>query len=189
GTGLAGDIQAASVGVCPLPVQRLGAPAHGRCGPTVPEDAAKSVTGGGRGTGLAVQDRLPGLGGGPLAQRRPYSTALAARIGAVPIGSSWTNVLDRASLGCTVVDCKPNCNPGRDLSYALRAGSRALLAGSNPALASGSQVPAGGDRWLLTAVRGHLGDTWRTPVMRRPCARRRRRTILRFQARHSQFGT
>jgi hypothetical protein len=28
-----------------------------------------------------------------------------------------------------------------------------------PVLASCSQVAAGGDRWLLTAVRGHLGDT------------------------------
>jgi hypothetical protein len=78
GTGLAGDIQAASVGVYSLPVQQLGAPAHGRCGPTVPEDAAKRVTVGGRGTGLAVQDRLPGLGGGPLAQRLPYSTAFSS---------------------------------------------------------------------------------------------------------------
>jgi hypothetical protein len=45
------------------------------------------------------------------------------------------------------------------MTYALRACSRALLAGSNPAPASGSQVAAGGDRWLLMAVRGHLGDT------------------------------
>jgi hypothetical protein len=34
-----------------------------------------------------------------------------------------------------------------------------------PALASRSQVAAGGGRWLLTAVRGHLGGT---PVMHRP---------------------
>ena len=46
-----------------------------------------------------------------------------------------------------------------DLSYTLRAGSRALLAGSNLVSASGSQVAAGGDHWLLTAVRRHLGDT------------------------------
>ena len=38
-------------------------------------------------------------------------------------------------------------------------GSRAFLAGSNLVPASGSQVAAAGDRWLLTAVRGHLGDT------------------------------
>jgi len=44
-------------------------------------------------------------------------------------------------------------------SYALRGCSRALLAGSKPALASCWQVAAGGDRWLLMAVRGHLGDT------------------------------
>src|SRR5262249_37936381 len=45
------------------------------------------------------------------------------------------------------------------MTYALRGCSRALLAGSKLALASCSQVAAGGDRWLLTAVRGHLGDT------------------------------
>jgi hypothetical protein len=39
--------------------------------------------------------------------------------------------------------------------------------GSKHVLASRSQVAAGGDRWLLTAVRGHLGDT---SVMRRPVA-------------------
>jgi hypothetical protein len=36
---------------------------------------------------------------------------------------------------------------------------RALLAGSKHALASCPQVAAGDDRWLLTTVRGHLGDT------------------------------
>src|SRR5215471_8853895 len=45
------------------------------------------------------------------------------------------------------------------MTYALRGCSRALLAGSKLALASCSQVAAGGNRWLLTAVRGHLGDT------------------------------
>jgi hypothetical protein len=44
-------------------------------------------------------------------------------------------------------------------SYALRECSRALLAGSKAALASCSQVAVGGDRWLLTAGRGHLGGT------------------------------
>jgi hypothetical protein len=34
-------------------------------------------------------------------------------------------------------------------SYSLRECSRALLAGSKPALASGSQVVAGGDHWLF----------------------------------------
>jgi len=45
------------------------------------------------------------------------------------------------------------------MTYALRGRSRALLAASKPALASCSQVAAGGGRWLLMAVRGHLGDT------------------------------
>ena len=45
------------------------------------------------------------------------------------------------------------------MTYALRGCSRALLAGSKAALASCSQVAAGGNRWLLMAVRGHLGDT------------------------------
>src|SRR5215472_6559011 len=54
------------------------------------------------------------------------------------------------------------------MTYALRACSRALLAGSKPALASCLQVAAGGDRWLLTAVRGHLGGTL---VMRGPSPR------------------
>src|SRR5215470_8692890 len=34
-----------------------------------------------------------------------------------------------------------------------------VVRGSKPAQASCSQVAAGGDRWLLMAVRGHLGDT------------------------------
>jgi hypothetical protein len=34
-----------------------------------------------------------------------------------------------------------------------------LLAGTKPSLASCPQVAAGGDRWLLMAVRGHPGDT------------------------------
>ena len=45
------------------------------------------------------------------------------------------------------------------MTYALRGCSRALLAGPEHALASCSQVAAGGGRWLLTAGRGHLGDT------------------------------
>jgi len=57
------------------------------------------------------------------------------------------------------------------------------LRGSKPALASCSQPVAGGNRWLLMAVRGHLGGTL---VMRRPGARgpaeRRRRMIVSFQA-------
>jgi hypothetical protein len=44
-------------------------------------------------------------------------------------------------------------------TYALRGCSRALLAGSRPAFPSGSASAAGGDGWLLMAVRGHLGDT------------------------------
>jgi hypothetical protein len=44
-------------------------------------------------------------------------------------------------------------------AYALRGCSRALLAGSRPAFPSGSASAAGGDCWLLMAVRGHLGDT------------------------------
>ena len=53
-------------------------------------------------------------------------------------------------------------------TYALRECSRALLAGSKHALASCPQVVAGGDRWLLMAVRGHLGDT--VAVSRRSCS-------------------
>jgi hypothetical protein len=45
------------------------------------------------------------------------------------------------------------------MAYALRTGSRALLARSNLGPASGSQVAVGGNRWLLTVVRGHVGDT------------------------------
>jgi len=43
------------------------------------------------------------------------------------------------------------------MTYALRGYSRAFLARSEVALPSGSLVAADGDRWLLTAVRGHLG--------------------------------
>ena len=42
-------------------------------------------------------------------------------------------------------------------SYALRECSRALLVVSKPALASCSQVAAGGDCWLLMAIRGISG--------------------------------
>src|SRR5215475_14448131 len=57
-------------------------------------------------------------------------------------------------------------------TYALRACSRALLVASMPAPASSSQVAAGGHRWLLTAVRGHLGGhALGTLVMRSPGAR------------------
>src|SRR5689334_13820769 len=45
------------------------------------------------------------------------------------------------------------------MTYALRGCSHALLAGSKLLLASYSRVAAGGGRWLLTVVRGHLGDT------------------------------
>ena len=45
------------------------------------------------------------------------------------------------------------------LTYALRGCHGALIAGPKRALASSSQVAAGGGRWLLMAVRGHLGDT------------------------------
>lgn len=48
-------------------------------------------------------------------------------------------------------------------SYALRACSRALLASSNPLFPLGSAGAAGGDRGLLMAVRGHVGDTPRLP--------------------------
>lgn len=40
----------------------------------------------------------------------------------------------------------------------LRVCSRALPTGPKPGLASCSQVAAG-DRWLVMAIRGHLGDT------------------------------
>jgi hypothetical protein len=44
-------------------------------------------------------------------------------------------------------------------SYALRGCSRALPGGLETVLASGSYPAAGGGHRLLTAVRGHLGDT------------------------------
>src|SRR5215471_16725237 len=45
------------------------------------------------------------------------------------------------------------------MTYALRACSVALLAGSILALPSCSQVAAGGHHWLLMVVRGHLRGT------------------------------
>src|SRR5256885_4438419 len=48
------------------------------------------------------------------------------------------------------------------VTYALRAGSRALLAGSKPAFASGLEGAAADDHRLLMAVRGHLGGTRRS---------------------------
>jgi hypothetical protein len=62
------------------------------------------------------------------------------------------------------------------VTYALRACSQALLAGSKPSFPSGSAGVAVGDRWLLMAVRGHLGD------MRRPdCGPRVTTARLRLQ--------
>jgi hypothetical protein len=45
------------------------------------------------------------------------------------------------------------------MTYALRACHVRCSRGSEPALASGSQVAASGDGWLLMAIRGHLGGT------------------------------
>ena len=56
------------------------------------------------------------------------------------------------------------------VSYALRGCHGALLAGSKPALASCSQGAAGGERWLLIAVRGHLRGTRPKCVGLLPCA-------------------
>src|SRR5215472_16282632 len=50
------------------------------------------------------------------------------------------------------------------MTYALRARHTRCSRSSGPPLASGSQVAAGGGRWLLMVVRGHLMGT---PVMRR----------------------
>ena len=47
----------------------------------------------------------------------------------------------------------------RPATYALRGCHGALLAASEPALASCSHVAAGGNRCLLMAIRGHLGGT------------------------------
>ena len=44
-------------------------------------------------------------------------------------------------------------------TYALRACHLRCPGGVKPALASCSQVAAGGNSWLLTVVRGHLGGT------------------------------
>ena len=66
---------------------------------------------------------------------------------------TWT-VIDMAADWSTV---HPPV-PGRPQSDALRGCSHVLLTGSKSAPASCSQV-AGGDRWLLMAVRGHLRDT------------------------------
>src|SRR5262249_56050195 len=49
------------------------------------------------------------------------------------------------------------------MDYALRGCCRELLGDSGPAFPSGSAGVAGGDCWLLMAVRGHLGDTPRPP--------------------------
>jgi hypothetical protein len=92
---------------------------------------------------------------------------------------------------------KLNCNPrrvaARGLSdacsrpcalviYALRVRLHALLAGSKPVLASSSQGAAAGGRWLLMAIRGHLGaracNAWA-----RSLVERRRRTTVRFSGR------
>ena len=72
----------------------------------------------------------------------------------------------RARMGSrTTVGTSTSWSSHHPATYALRACHGALLVGSKPALASISHVAAGGGRWLLMAVRGHLGGT---PVMRRP---------------------
>jgi hypothetical protein len=69
-----------------------------------------------------------------------------------------TSALTRTGYACRLAPRRPGARH-QPASYALRGCSHALLAGSKPALASGSQVAAGGNRWLLMAVRGHLGGT------------------------------
>src|SRR5262249_45632708 len=48
----------------------------------------------------------------------------------------------------------------------ITSGFSCVARGLNLVAASGSQVAAGGDCWLLTAVRGHFGDT---PGARQSC--------------------
>jgi len=71
-------------------------------------------------------------------------------------GSAIIGTCKIGPLTCNFVEPPIGIEP---MTYALRGCSRALLARSKPAQASCSQVAAGGDRWLLMAVRGHLGDT------------------------------
>jgi hypothetical protein len=52
------------------------------------------------------------------------------------------------------------------MTNALRAGSRALLTGTNLVPPSGSQIAASDNSWLLAAIRGHIGDT---PGARQSC--------------------
>ena len=74
------------------------------------------------------------------------------------------------------------------VTYALQACSRALLRASKPALASCTHVGAGDDRWLMMAVRGHLGG--HVSVMRGPGSsmERCRHTTVRFRAGISPSG-
>jgi hypothetical protein len=58
---------------------------------------------------------------------------------------------------------------GHNRGLRITTVSRALAVGSDPTLASRPRVAVRGGHWLLTTVRGHLGDT---ALMRRPGARR-----------------
>ena len=89
---------------------------------------------------------------------RPFGQHAIVHVGRREDGLPWLAV--RLPANYSIGRCR-----AQPLSYALRGCSHALLAGSNPAPASGSQVAAGGDRWSLMAVRGHLGDTPRGPLV------------------------
>src|SRR6185312_4304799 len=65
-------------------------------------------------------------------------------------------LMPASDVGCPWFTARSDMQRARS-SDALRACSDALLAGPKPALASCSQVAAGGHRWLLLAVRGISG--------------------------------
>jgi hypothetical protein len=102
---------------------------------------------------------LPGYLTRPAAARCVSRTRSARSAGVLPRRRS-------AYRSCTCTICLIRRRRTEDLR--TTSVSRALLAGSKPALASGSRGGAGDNRWPLTAIRGHLGGTL---VMRRPGAR------------------
>jgi len=112
---------------------------------------------------VTAHRRLPGATGIGKAARTRVSFRGTGHSFHGP-GRRSRQIKENISLTCEYVEPPIGIEP---MTYALRGCSRALLVGSKRALASCSQVAAGGDRWLLMAVRGHLGGTL---VMRRPGA-------------------
>src|SRR6185312_4065778 len=102
---------------------------------------------------VTAHRRLPGATGIGKAARTRVSFRGTGHSFHGP-GRRSRQIKENTSLTCEYVEPPIGIEP---MTYAVRGCHSALLVGSKPALASCSQVAAGDNHWLLTAIRGHLG--------------------------------